>query len=431
MDPRESKSPKVEESQRQTDEGSQRTSPSALNRREWLTAAGGALLVPGTQQPKGAKPPARPHPPAPTPGGLRLERFEPKSMLHVTETRVERARFPVIDMHTHLSFAGRLGAPEDAEAVTVPMPAADVLSVMDKKNIRLMVNLTGGRGAGLEQVIKQFDAAHPGRFVSFTEPWWNRANEAGYPAFQAAQIERAHKAGARGLKVLKILGLYLRENGATGRLVAIDDPRFDPMWETCASLGIPVAIHIGDPEAFFLPTDRFNERYEELHNHPDWSFYGRDFPPFKDLLAARDRVFARHPKTTWVALHVGHHAEDLADVSAMLDRFPHAHVELAARIGELGRQPRASRRFFDKYQDRILFGTDAVPHGDETPQQIFGDALYEIYYRFLETEDEYFDYAPAPVPPQGRWRIYGLGLPEQILKKVYYENASRILHLQG
>ncbi len=352
-------------------------------------------------------------------------------MLHVTETRVERARFPVIDMHTHLSFAGRLSAPDDAEAVTVPMPAADVLSVMDKKNIRLMVNLTGGRGAGLEQVIKQFDAAHPGRFVSFTEPWWNRAHEPGYPAFQAEQIERAHKAGARGLKVLKILGLYLRENGTTGRLVAIDDPRFDPMWETCASLDIPVAIHIGDPEAFFLPTDRFNERYEELHNHPDWSFYGRDFPPFRDLLAARDRVFARHPKTTWVALHVGHHAEDLTDVSAMLDRFPRAHVELAARIGELGRQPRASRRFFDKYQDRILFGTDAVPHGDETPQQIFGDALYEIYYRFLETEDEYFDYAPAPVPPQGRWRIYGLGLPEQILKKVYYGNAARVLHLEA
>jgi predicted TIM-barrel fold metal-dependent hydrolase len=280
-------------------------------------------------------------------------------------------------------------------------------------------------------VVKQFDAAHPGRFITFTEPWWSRASEAGYPAFQAEQIERAHKAGARGLKVLKILGLYLRENGPTGKLVAIDDPRFDPMWETCASLDIPVAIHIADPEAFFLPTDRFNERYEELHNHPDWSFYGRDFPPFKELLAARDRVFARHPKTTWVALHVGHHAEDLTDVCAMLDRFPRAHVELGARIGELGRQPRASRRFFDKYQDRIMFGTDAVPHGDETPQQIFGDSLYEIYYRFLETEDEYFDYAPAPVPPQGRWRIYGLGLPEQILKKVYFENAARVLHLQG
>jgi len=439
MDSRESKSSRAEEAQSNGVDGStgrtvsepEAPSQSELSRREWLTAAGGALLLPGVPQSKPAKPAARPHTPAPAAGGLRLERFEPKSMLHVTETRVERARFPVIDMHTHLSFAGRMSAPEDAEAVTVAMPAADVLAVMDKKNIQTMVNLTGGRGAGLEQVVKQFDAAHPGRFITFTEPWWSRASEAGYPAFQAEQIERAHKAGARGLKVLKILGLYLRENGPTGKLVAIDDPRFDPMWETCASLDIPVAIHIADPEAFFLPTDRFNERYEELHNHPDWSFYGRDFPPFKDLLAARDRVFARHPKTTWVALHVGHHAEDLTDVCAMLDRFPRAHVELGARIGELGRQPRASRRFFDKYQDRIMFGTDAVPHGDETPQQIFGDTLYEIYYRFLETEDEYFDYAPAPVPPQGRWRIYGLGLPEQILKKVYFENAARVLHLQG
>ncbi len=220
-----------------------------------------------------------------------------------------------------------------------------------------------------------------------------------------------------GLKVLKTLGLYLREHGKTGPLVTIDDARFDPMWEACGALGMPVAIHIGDPEAFFLPTDRFNERYEELQAHPDWSFHGRDFPSFASLLEARDRVYARHPKTTFVGLHVGHHAEDLADVGRSLDRFPNLHVELAARIGELGRQPRASRRFFERYQDRILFGTDAVPHGVETPQQVFGDELYRIYYRFLETADEYFDYAPAPVPPQGRWRIYGLELPETILRE--------------
>ena len=146
-------------------------------------------------------------------------------------------------------------------------------------------------------------------------------------------------------------------------------------------------------------------------------------------MEARDRLFARHPRTRWVALHVGHHAEDLADVARMLDRFPHVSVDLAARIGELGRQPRTCRRFFDRYQDRIVFGTDAVPRAPDTPQQIFGDPLYEIYYRFLETEDEYFDYAPAPVPPQGRWRIYGIGLPEAILKQVYHDNAARLLGL--
>jgi predicted TIM-barrel fold metal-dependent hydrolase len=149
------------------------------------------------------------------------------------------------------------------------------------------------------------------------------------------------------------------------------------------------------------------------------------------LLAARDRVFARHPKTTFVALHVGHHAEDLDQVARSLDRFPNMQVEIGARIGELGRQPRAARRFFERYQDRIMFGTDAVPHGVETPQQLFGEELYEIYFRFLETEDEYFDYAPAPVPPQGRWRIYGLGLPEPVLKKVYHDNAARVLRLEA
>ncbi len=150
-----------------------------------------------------------------------------------------------------------------------------------------------------------------------------------------------------------------------------------------------------------------------------------------DLLAACDRVFQRHPKTTFLALHVGHNAENLALVGERLDKSRNMYVELGARIGELGRQPRTARRFFEKYQDRILFGTDAVPRGTETPQQIFGDDLYRIYYRFLETEDEYFDYAPAPVPPQGRWRIYGLGLPDPILRKVYHQNADRLLGLSG
>jgi predicted TIM-barrel fold metal-dependent hydrolase len=190
-----------------------------------------------------------------------------------------------------------------------------------------------------------------------------------------------------------------------------------------------VAIHVSDPVAFFDPIDRFNERFEELNNHPDWSFHGKDFPSNAELLAARDRVIGRHPRTQFVVLHVGNYAENLAHVAASLDRFPNMTVELGARIGELGRQPRASQRFFDKYQDRILFGTDAVPNGHEFPQQIFGDLLYRIYFRFLETEDEYFDYAPAPVPPQGRWRIYGLGLPEGILRKVYHDNAARLLKM--
>jgi predicted TIM-barrel fold metal-dependent hydrolase len=348
----------------------------------------------------------------------------------VPETKVPRAKYPVIDIHTHLSITAKsvngVGIGEQMDFLATP---ETLLPVMDSKNIRMMVNLTGGSGAGLDAAVEKFQRAHPDRFLTFTEPWWERTNQPGYSKFQAEEIARARKAGARGLKVLKTLGLYLRENVSEGPLVKIDDPRFDSMWDACGSLGIPVAIHVSDPEAFFLPTDRFNERFDELNNHPDWSFHGHDFPSNAQLLEARNRVIARHPKTHFIVLHVGNNAENLSHVGECMDRYPNMSVELGARIGELGRQPRMSRKFFDKYQDRILFGTDAVPNGTDTPQQIFGEELYEIYYRFLQTEDEYFDYAPAPVPPQGRWRIYGIGLPDSILKKVYFQNAARILKI--
>lgn len=361
---------------------------------------------------------------------LALRDFQPRSALHARETRVGRARFPVIDFHTHLSWGGpSKNGVVLADQITFLASPDELLPVMRRKNLRALVNVTGGTGAGLQQSIAVFQAAHPGKFFVFTEPSWGRFAERNYSLDQADAIAEARAAGAHGLKVLKTLGLYLREKITEGALVKVDDRRFDAMWEACAAAKIPVAIHVSDPEAFFLPADRFNERFEELNSHPDWSFCGRDFPSNAKLLAARNRVFARHPKTQFVALHVGNDAENLDDVSACMERFPNMHVDIAARIGELGRQPRAARKFFDRFQDRILFGTDATPHAEDVPQQIYGDALYEIYYRFLETEDEYFDYAPAAVPPQGRWRIYGLGLPESILRKVYFENACRMLGL--
>jgi predicted TIM-barrel fold metal-dependent hydrolase len=351
-------------------------------------------------------------------------------MLRVRETRVERARFPVIDVHTHLTVSAKSenGVDLGAERTYLGQPN-ELLPVMERKNLRAMVNLTGGFDSGLTEVITKYDKAFPGRFYSFAEPSFPKFLEPNYPHIQADAIESAHRAGAKGLKILKTLGLYLRDNITTGKLVQVDDPRFDPMWDACGQLNMPVAIHVSDPVAFFTPTDRFNERYEELNNHPDWSFYGHDFPSNAALLEARNRVFARHPKTQFLVLHVGNFAEDLGNVSESLDRFPNMTVELAARIGELGRQPRTSRKFFDRYQDRILFGTDATPHGDEYPQQVFNEKLYEIYFRFLETDDEYFDYAPANVPPQGRWKIYGINLPESILKKVYNQNAARLLRI--
>ncbi len=400
---------------------------SGMDRRSWLGSIGVSLVASRLPRTSTTSPP--PLEAAGKP--LQLVDFQPRSVLHVPETKVPRSRYPVIDIHTHLSFAAKT---ENGVAIGEEMkylaPVDALLPLMERKNIRIMVNLTGGVGKGLNESIRKYQQPYPERFLTFTEPWWDRTNQPGYSKFQADEIVRAHQAGARGLKILKTLGLYLRDGISKGPLVKIDDPRFDAMWETCGSLGVPVAIHVSDPEAFFLPIDRFNERFEELNNHPDWSFYGGDFPTNAELLEARNRVLARHPKTQFIVLHVGNDAENLPYVGECMDRFPNMHVELGARIGELGRQPRMSRKFFEKYQDRILFGTDAVPHGTDTPQQVFVDELYEIYYRFLETEDEYFDYAPAPVPPQGRWRIYGLGLPDGILKRVYYENAARLLRIK-
>lgn len=364
--------------------------------------------------------------------GLRLADFAPRSMLRVRETRIEKPRFPVIDVHTHLSWmsATRSGVSLGEEMTWFASPE-ELLPLMERKGIRAMVNLTGGIGKGLEATIARFDHAAPGRFLTMTEPSFEYVAEPDYPQRQADALAHAKRAGACGLKLLKTLGLYLRERVDQGSLVTIDDRRFDSMWATCADLGLPVFIHSADPAAFFLPTDAHNERYEELANHPDWSFYGAGFPSYDELIAARDRVIERHPRTTFVLMHVGSQAEDLGAISACLDRHANVHVDISARVGELGRQPRASRHFFERYQDRILFGTDAVPSpwGDEVPQQLLGDALYEIYYRYLETEDEYFDYAPAELPPQGRWAIYGVGLPDAILRKIYHDNAARLLGL--
>ena len=400
-----------------------------MHRREWLhrlgMMAGAAAfpqstvkLIAAQTADKGPEPPHR--------TSISLPDYEPKSMLQVHETQVDRAQFPLIDIHTHISWSVKAenGVSLSPERQYLGTPQ-ELLTVMDRKNIKAMVNLTGGYDKGLSDTVSKYDRAFPGRFYTFTEPSYSQFKEPTYPALQARAIEQAHRDGARGLKILKTLGLYLRENITSGTLVKIDDPRFDPMWDACGQLNMPVAIHISDPAAFFTPADRFNERYEELNNHPDWSFYGHDFPDNAELIAARNRVIARHPKTHFIVLHVGNFSENLQNVTENLDRFPNMTVDIAARIGELGRQPRTSRKFFDKYQDRILFGTDATPHGDEFPQQVFNDKLYEIYYQFLETDDEYFDYAPAKVPPQGRWRIYGIHLPETILRKVYYENAAR------
>jgi predicted TIM-barrel fold metal-dependent hydrolase len=400
-----------------------------LNRRSWLAAFGLGTLGSLTARRGSAQDAVCPR----GDGPLALQDFYPRSTLHVKETRVPTPRFPVIDVHTHFTFTATDTGVATGEKMNFTGTAQDALAVMDRKHVKAVVNLTGGTGKGLQATLDAFDRPHPGRFYTCTEPLYGAWLDARYPQLQADAIESAARAGAHGLKILKTLGLGLRERITEGPLVKVDDRRFDPMWEACAAHKLPVYIHVGDPEAFFTPIDCTNERYDELGHHPEWSFYDRDFPTFAAIMEARDRVLARHPKTLFVGLHVGHDAENLGFVSQSLDRFANFTVETGARIGELGRQPRATRAFFEKYQDRIFFGTDAVPppEGEKYPQQVFKDELYEIYYRFLETDDEYFDYAPARVPPQGRWRIYGIALPDAILKKVYFENAERLLGLKG
>lgn len=370
---------------------------------------------------------------------LALADYQPKSMLVVEENLVASARYPAIDMHTHVSSVfRRTPGTNDALQGTAAARLGQISQWMDELNLQTLVNLTGGTGDELQHTITEMVQQHPGQLTTCTVPTFSRLNEPGYPEWQAEELARAKEQGAIGLKILKTLGLYLREGssseseqegGQQGPLVKIDDPRFDPMWDAAGQLGFPVFIHVADPDAFFIPTDRFNERWEELGNHPDWSFYGQDFPPKAELLAARNRVIERHPNTTFVGLHVGNRPENLDEVSSWLDTHPNLHVEIGARLGELGRQPRRARRFFEEYADRVMFGTDASPNGTSVPQQDLEPEMFRCYFRFLESLDEYFDYSPAPTPPQGRWKIYGIGLPDEILKKVYHDNAARILGL--
>jgi predicted TIM-barrel fold metal-dependent hydrolase len=336
--------------------------------------------------------------------GLLLRDFKPRAMLKVPAHEVARAAFPAVDVHNHVN---------DARGGDPPVPLDDLLARMDRLNVKRIVILTGRWGEALQTVIDRMVRPHPDRFTVFTEPDWSRIDEPGFGEAMAAQVRDSYARGARGLKVLKNLGLGVRDR--TGRLVTVDDPRLDPMWAECGKLGIPVSIHTSDPDAFFEPRDATNERWDELGEHPDWSFYGPQFPPKRALLDARNRVFARHPGTAFIALHVANHPEDLDDVESVLDRYPNVVVETGARHAELGRQPRRARAFFLKYPDRVLFGTDAAPD----------EAMYRNWFRLLETADEAFDYWNSP--GQGRWTISGLDLPRDVLERVYSKNAERVI----
>lgn len=350
---------------------------------------------------------------------LALEDYRPRQALRTPETHVPRPRFPVIDAHNHLGpvFGGDW-----------PSRSAEELEgVLDAAGVERLVDLDGGQGDGLRREIERWQLALPGRVAVFSGLDYGMwAEDPRFGETEARRLREGVAAGARGLKVWKHLGLRARD--PRGRLVAVDDPRLDPLWAAAADLGVPVTIHIADPVAFFEPLDACNERWEELHAHPDWHFWptrppGRPdldgFPPFDELIDGLEAVVVRHPATTFIGAHVGCAAEDLARVSLILERAPGFHVDLAARIGELGRQPRAAKAFIEGWPDRVLFGTDMAPD----------PGWFAVYYRFLETADESFPYdVDADEPPsQGRWRIHGLDLTDDVLRAVYHRNASRLI----
>lgn len=341
---------------------------------------------------------------------LSLTAFKPRAKLVVPETEVSRPRFPVIDAHLHLSppFGGDWRA----------QPVSQVLEAMDAAQVEAVVDLDGGWGEDvLDAHLRHFKERAPERFVHFGGVDWSRWSEHGdrFGEWAASRFRSQVARGAQGLKVWKPLGLHVRDQN--GVLVAVDDERLDPLWATVGELNVPVIIHVADPVAFFDPLDAHNERWEELRANPDWQFPTPTFPPFIELVEAFARVVRRHPETTFIGAHVGCYAENLGWVGALLDSCPNFYVDISARLGELGRQPYSARRFFLNYRDRILFGTDADLKLE----------TYHLYYRFLETDDEYFSHNVDDPPWQGRWYVCGLFLPDEVLRPVYADNARRII----
>jgi predicted TIM-barrel fold metal-dependent hydrolase len=341
---------------------------------------------------------------------LLLSDFRPRPMLVTKTTAVHKPKFPVIDAHNHL--AEPFGGGWDKK------PLSQLIDQLDEADVRVYVDLDGGWGEDiLNHHLDYFKAPAPDRFRIFGGVDWDAWPVHGdrFGEWAAERLRQQAARGADGLKIWKPFGLHVRDQH--GKRVAVDDARLVPLWETAGELRLPVLIHVADPVAFFEPLDATNERWEELHAHPDWQFPSPPFPPFLQIMNELADLVARHPNTTFIGAHVGCYAENLAWVGALLDRCPNFFIDPSARIGELGRQPYSARRFFIQYADRILFGTDAGPDADS----------YRLYYRFFETDDEYFNYSPSPVPSQGRWQVYGLYLPDEVLEKLYYRNAEKIV----
>lgn len=323
-----------------------------------------------------------------------VEEYDPVSSLKVPQHLLTRARYPFVDVHNHQWL--------------MPIQNLDKLvGEMDELNMAVMVNLSGFRGKLLEWSLANVHKKQARRFLVFINLDFERLDEPGWPAEALAQLAAGAAQGASGLKVYKSLGLTDRDK--SGKRIAVDDPRLDPIWERCAELGLPVLIHSGEPSPFWLPKDKHNERWLELKQEPGRYRPADRFPPFATILGEQHHLFRKHPKTRFIDAHLGWLGNDLARLGQLLDELPNVSTEIGAVLAELGRQPRAAQKWLIRYQDRVLFGKDT-----------YNKEEYYAYFRVLETADEYFDYYRKR---HAHWKLYGLELPDAVLRKIYYRNA--------
>lgn len=330
---------------------------------------------------------------------MTFEEYDPESTLVVPGEIIRKAAYPFIDIHSHL---WRMAS----------MDLTRTTAQMDSLNMRVLVNLSGRSGETLKQMAEAAEAQAPGRFIIFANIDFDGMDEEDWTERTVAQLEEDYRNGARGLKIFKNLGLTVTDS--SGNRIPTDDPRIDPVWAKAGELGMPVLIHTGEPAAFWLPIDEKNERWLEMKQYP--SRHRGDaskYPSWEEVMQEQWNVFRKHPETTFINAHFGWMANDLTRLGEHLDTYPNVYTETAAIIAELGRQPRFAKEFFIKYQDRLLFGKDTY-----RPQE------YWTYFRVLESDDEYFDYFRKR---HAFWNMYGLDLPDEVLKKIYYKNALKIL----
>ncbi len=330
---------------------------------------------------------------------MQWEDYEPRSTLVVDENPVTSARFPFVDAHAH---QWRIDSMSEAEIDAL-------VAEMDALNMAVMVNLSGGTGESIAEKIRNTEAHAPGRFVHFANVDFDTVDDPDFAAKAAAQLERDVQNGARGLKIFKNLGMNVFYED--GERVSTDDPHLDAIWEKAGELDIPVLIHTGDPAPFWEPHDRYNERWFELKERPGRARAPE--PSWETIMGEHWNLIRKHPETTFISAHLSWLGNDLGRLGGLLDELPNMYTELGAVLAELGRQPRTAREFLIDYQDRVLMGKDS-----------WAPSEYHVYFRTFETADEYFPYYRKR---HGSWRLYGLDLPDDVLRSIYYQNATRII----